>query len=65
MTKQEMQWAKQHDWFIQAAEIEPGWYVVECMSQERDVYSDGTYGEWVTRHHDFESFDELQAWAGY
>lgn len=53
LTKQQMQWASQHDWFMRASESE-GYVVVrdwDLAGNEVAAY--------------FSSFAKLRAWAGY
>lgn len=56
MSKQEIEWAKQHDWFIKeinAGVIVKDSYMIAGTSMMRDV---------ISRFNDFE---ELKLWAGY
>ena len=61
MTRQQMEWAKRHDWFITAYDShdQDGWIVqgrVECVG------ADGS--QWI-EYESFTSFQALRAWAGY
>lgn len=68
MTKSEVEWARRHDWFRFAYNIPDGfgdnWYV-ECETEERDIYTDGTVSAWRTVSDNFSNFEALRAWAGY
>jgi len=55
MTKQQIKWASQHDWFI--GEIEHGEYKAVIV---RDYHPSGK--EFFPTYSDF---DKLQKWAGY
>lgn len=52
MTKKEMQWASQHDWFIRSSDT--GYVIV------RDWNSKGAMVPAM-----FQDFQKLRAWAGY
>lgn len=64
MNIQQVRWAEQHDWFVEARLIESsplvGQYMVfaKCgvVGKDRNV----SWEEFAT-----ESFEELRAWAGY
>ena len=53
MTKQQMLWARHHDWYVKAYAISDTNYRVQVRP---DVDDDRRW---------FNNFDELYAWAGY
>lgn len=66
MTRNQMAWAQQHDWFVnatikpQAVPIDAS-YATVIVKDESVLIS----GEVVVTYPEFESFKELRAWAGY
>lgn len=52
MTKNQAEWAKLHDWYMDAEQTAEGWQVW--------VKENGKMHPWP-----FRSFIELKAWAGY
>lgn len=63
MTKQQAEWAKQHDWHYQSAKTLNGNWIVYARPDTNDVpdltLQDGT------PLMQFAMYDELRAWAGY
>lgn len=61
MTRQQVEWAKQHDWFMHAFDTfgMDGWRVQVCGS------SVGPDGQLYCETETFTSFQALRAWAGY
>lgn len=63
MNARHVAWARQHDWFEDAALID-GAYIIGVVESGNNLHADGTtstYTEYLT----FNDFDELYAWAGY
>jgi hypothetical protein len=50
MSKNQVRWAMQHDWFVSAYELDGAYIVQACDGLETETFAD---------------FDELYAWAGY
>ncbi len=57
MTKQQIEWAKQHDWFVTDDPFLNGVWVQEVMRAP-----DGSY---QTSPKHFTDFSALRIWAGY
>lgn len=53
ITRQQANWASQHDWFHSMHKTDGMWYCVAVV--------ESATGEML----EFIDFDELQAWAGY
>lgn len=60
MTKQQAQWAQQHDWFCGAMKFEPNNYAVRVVER---ATLDGV--PVPDQHLTFYNFEALRAWAGY
>lgn len=65
MTKQQAEWAKQHDWHYQTAKKLNGDFVVYVPADvvAGDVPTDTLYDG--TQLIAFSDYQELRAWAGY
>lgn len=62
MTREQVLWAKQHDWFVSATpptdDTPHGWTV-----EVKENYHDGE--QWHEREAAFTDFQQMRAWAGY
>lgn len=66
MRASQVEWAKLHDWFASAREVDGIWFVtvLEVLIGPSIVTETGRY----ERHEqllEFKYFGELKAWAGY
>lgn len=60
MRLNQVEWAKQYDWFRSAREVDGIWFV----TVEEGIYS--TISKtWHYQELEFKWFNELKAWAGY
>lgn len=62
LTKNQVKWASQHDWFMSHGIIQTNGTVewVEVIERTTDVHGLGE-----TLYHTFRDFQELKQWAGY
>lgn len=61
MTKAQIKWAQQHDWFKGTRTLGTG----DVQVAARDRAANDATGEWEEQTVHFSSFRELVHWAGY
>ena len=60
LTKEQINWIKQHEWFESYSEKD-GVRRVLCMMPVQDTET----GEWDEDWQEFDNIDDFRAWAGY
>ncbi len=61
MNLEQVNWAKQHDWFVSAREVDGIWFVTAQEILPPAVEG----GEYLKQQQEFKWFKELKEWAGY